>query len=215
MMRSGILAAIVIFFFIESAWAGGAAVRKQTTNVRAQRHIRLYSEKPRSGDLIPPEEPPKPKAQTPQPVKTESPPKDVLVSSPFYKKPAAGSGTPEVKSADVESDLSRVSALLEQSSEVWPQVDDVRIKAVIVSNYIRRFQQEGVAIRKPPLYYAVMINGLTENEPAILRQPFRDILRTVAIIEYDFNNGQDKDALAASVLGPKAFADNKKRLGLQ
>ena len=42
--------------------------------------------------------------------------------------------------------------------------------------------------------------------------PFEQLLQTVAVVEYDFDNGQDKDAMAKKVLGEQGYLKNKQRL---
>ena len=46
-------------------------------------------------------------------------------------------------------------------------------------------------------------------------RPFDQVLQFVAIIEYDFNNGQDKDEMAQKLLGEEGYLRNKRRLNLQ
>ena len=45
-----------------------------------------------------------------------------------------------------------------------------------------------------------------------LDAPFMNVLSYAAIVEYDFDNGEDKDALARKVLGEEQFTSNRRRL---
>jgi len=68
-------------------------------------------------------------------------------------------------------------------------------------------------IRKPASNYVDIIDALVQNNPDIVYNSFKDIMKIVAIIEYDFDNGQDQDILARKILGEQAYQQNKKRLG--
>ena len=60
-----------------------------------------------------------------------------------------------------------------------------------------------------------MIDGMALENPEMLAQPFVNILQVVAVLEYDFDNGENKDAMALKVLGSKeAVMKNRERLGL-
>ena len=56
------------------------------------------------------------------------------------------------------------------------------------------------------------IREMADGNGAMLKNPFKDILRLVAIMEYDFDNGQDKDEMARRILGEKVYQENKKRI---
>ena len=52
------------------------------------------------------------------------------------------------------------------------------------------------------------------QEKEILKNPFESVFQLVAILEYDFDNGQDKNKLLINLLGKDGYLKNKKRLGL-
>jgi len=58
-----------------------------------------------------------------------------------------------------------------------------------------------------------MIDKMSQDNPELLNNPLKDILKIAAIIEYDFNNGTNKDLMAKKVLGEAAYKKNKNRLG--
>ncbi len=101
------------------------------------------------------------------------------------------------------------------SSIKWREISDQRIKEYIVYYFMSDYRRKGVIINKPPVHYVSLLNGMSAQNPGILSNPFDKILEIAAIIEYDFNNGQDKDSLAKKVLGEKGYLSNKKRLGFQ
>jgi hypothetical protein len=101
---------------------------------------------------------------------------------------------------------------LDNSSQSWSQIIDDEIKALTVGEYIDRFAQRGVLIKKSPGHYAKFLDMLVPQMPGILDAPFMNVLSYIAIMEYDFENGQNKDELARQVLGEEIFRSNKARL---
>jgi hypothetical protein len=114
-----------------------------------------------------------------------------------------------------EVDAGQLLASFEVSSEAWPLIIDEEAKDMVVSAYIDQYRTQGTVINKSSTYYTSLINAVSQQSPDMLNQPLRQVLKILAIVEYDFNNGQDKDALALKVLGSQqAVMQNKKRLGL-
>ena len=103
---------------------------------------------------------------------------------------------------------------LQTSSHVWSQIADLTPKIMIVDRFIQLFGQQGVTITKSAMFYVSRIDELIARNSSLLASPFKDILMIAAISEYDFNNGQDKDALARQVLGEQAYWENRARLGI-
>jgi len=109
--------------------------------------------------------------------------------------------------------LSQIWEHLETSSEVWGLMMDDTPKVVIVDKYIEWFKQRGISIQNPPIFYVQMLDSMSQDNPEFLKSPFEGVLRTMAIIEYDFNNGRDKDLMAQEELGEEVYQKNKERLG--
>jgi hypothetical protein len=102
---------------------------------------------------------------------------------------------------------------LDASSKSWPLIVDKKAKGITVKHYMDELAKEGGIIRKDPLYYAKVIDDMARENPVMLEQPFKDILRIVAIIDYDYDNGTDKDFLARKIFpNEKAFQTNKERV---
>jgi hypothetical protein len=103
---------------------------------------------------------------------------------------------------------------LDTSSQAWSLLIDKKAKGVTVSHYMDELAKEGGKIHQDPLHYAQIIDDMSSQSPDMLKQPFKDLLRVAAIIEYDFDNGVDKDVLARKVFpDDRAFKSNKQRLG--
>ena len=109
-------------------------------------------------------------------------------------------------------DLADVWKKLDKRSTAWTLLVDNQAKVLTVSEYIERFQKQGVKINKDPMYYVGMLDQMVTQNPDMLKRPFWELLQMAAIMEYDFDNGMDKDLLAKHVLGQAGFEANKKRL---
>ena len=120
-------------------------------------------------------------------------------------------------SSDVKDvvDLAEVWKKLDTRSTVWQILIDDQSKVLTVSEYIGRYQKMGVKITAPPEHYVQMIDQASAQNPAMLNRPFGELLEMLAIIDYDFDNGTDKDELAKKVLGEAGYEMNKKRFTQQ
>ena len=128
-------------------------------------------------------------------------------SSPPSRKPPASPASPE---------MAALFDRMDQSSELWLNLKDAQVKTLIVSHYVDLYQQFGVKINKTIPYYINLIDSMAQNNPRMLTHPFDQVLRVMAILEYDYDSGENKDALAASILTDhQAFLKNKQRLGLK
>ena len=112
-------------------------------------------------------------------------------------------------------DLSEVWKKLDTKSTVWTLLIDDQAKLLTVSEYIDRFQKQGVKINEPPEHYVQMIDQIVTGKSADASRPFGELVQIVAIVDYDFDNGMDKDDLARKVLGEAGFEANKKRFTQQ
>ena len=90
---------------------------------------------------------------------------------------------------------------------------DFEPKRLIVEEYINAYKERDVTISKSVEHYVDLIDDLGKNNPDLFSNSFKDLLKIAAVMEYDFDNGQDKDKLAEHVLGPTLYEANKKRLG--
>jgi len=131
----------------------------------------------------------------------------------------AAKSTLPLQSGNAESDLSETTVginelwnALELTARSWTQIMDEEIKLLTVSEFIDRFRKAGVVIRRPPGDYVKMIDSLARDNADILNAAFPNVLSYAAIVEYDFQNGKNKDDLARGVLGETAFQANRNRI---
>ncbi|MBF0478266.1 MAG: hypothetical protein HQL26_02165 [Candidatus Omnitrophica bacterium] len=118
--------------------------------------------------------------------------------------------TTEQGSSDAE--ITDLWADLEASSQVWPLMIDTEPKVLTVQRQIDLYKQDGVTIKKDPMFYVQTLDSMAEQNPDMFKAPFKELLKIAAVIEYDFDNGQNKDAMAKAVLGEKGFQQNKQRV---
>ena len=105
--------------------------------------------------------------------------------------------------------------VLKKTSLAWPQIIDTEIKEKIVAEYIQIYKQQGVKITNSSSYYTKRIDEVYRENPELFTYSFDIILQNVAIMDYDFDNRQDKDKLAKQLLGEKGYLANKKRLKIK
>lgn len=110
--------------------------------------------------------------------------------------------------------LSHIFKELEYTSEMWPLILETSPKETIIRQYIEWYREQGITIRKDPGYYVLLIDAAIIKDSHLLEQPFRNLLKLMAVLEYDFDYGQDKDMYAQQFLGPQLYEENKNRLGL-
>ena len=111
-----------------------------------------------------------------------------------------------------EVGLDQIAAALQSSSKAWELIISRQDKQIVVQAFVDRYSQQGVIIQKSAGYYANFIDEMARNSPEMLAMPFDRVLQVVAVMEYDFENGQNKDELAQKILGPSFYQKNKQRL---
>lgn len=112
-------------------------------------------------------------------------------------------------------ELYQIWELFEEKSDLWAYMVEQTPKVKTVQRYIDAYAKQGIYIRKDAYVYVEMIDDITRDNAVLLNGPFADVLKFVAIMEYDFDNGKDKNAMARSLLGDKVYQENKMRLGRQ
>jgi len=114
--------------------------------------------------------------------------------------------------ADTVVGIEDLWSALDVSAGSWSRIVDKEIKLLTVSEYIDRFRKMKVKINKSPGFYVGLIDAFGGQMEGFLSAPFGNVLSYAAIVEYDFDNGEDKDALARQVLGEAQFESNRKRV---
>ena len=71
--------------------------------------------------------------------------------------------------------------------------------------------RDNVAILNAGDFYATKIDETLKANPPVINMDIMTMLRILAVMEYDFYNGENKDALAKKLLGEKGFTENQMR----
>ncbi len=124
----------------------------------------------------------------------------------------AAEGKEEAVEVKDEVGLDQIMEALKTSGKTWDLIINREDKQVVVQEFIKDYSAQGVRIQKPAVYYANFIDEMAHGSPEMLEMPFARILQVVAVMEYDFDNGQNKDMLAQKILGPQVYEKNKQRL---
>jgi hypothetical protein len=133
--------------------------------------------------------------------------------SPSDRKPQEKAKAGDKKNEEIV-DIAQVWDRLEDNSEVWELMIDRKPKEVTVQRQIDQYKEQGVILKKSASYYVDRIDAILEQNPEMKQYPLRNILRVLAVMDYDFNNGENKDLMAMEVLGADLYLKNKKRPGL-
>ena len=186
LLVSFILVSFVPGITIETAHAGAAVAKQRKGAVGVQNRAM-------------PQQLPPGYVMTPEGVKK-------IEAPPSLKEP--------VDPAEVKDivDLSQLTDSLKTSSEAWDMIISPDDKALVVNEFIKEYAAQGVTIKKPGEFYANVIDQMAAGSQEMLAMPFERVLQVVAVMEYDFDNGQNPDALAQKILGPQFYAKNKERL---
>jgi len=127
------------------------------------------------------------------------------------KEQKAQSTAPEPILDDVTYQAAFTELLV--SSENWnhlPEGDKVKLIGDVIVLFAER---ENTAILKTPELYAVRLDEAITTQTFPIQLPLPDLVRLLAIIEYDFYNGQNKDELAQEFLGEQMYQSVKARRG--
>lgn len=74
--------------------------------------------------------------------------------------------------------------------------------------------KQGVTIKKDPIFYCRYLDSFYSKNPNMKKEPFVNVMKTLAIMEYDWSQrGVDKDILARQWLGESLYNANKSRVG--
>ncbi len=133
-----------------------------------------------------------------------------LAEQQALTRPYEPVGAAQVKAV---ADIADVWQKLDEDSRAWTLLIDNEARFLTIKEYVNRFAKEGVQIHKSPTYYAPMIDSMFVQNPDLLRRPFKEVVQIASIMDYDFDNGTDRDQLARKLLGDSGYRTNKQRLG--
>ena len=90
---------------------------------------------------------------------------------------------------------------------------DKRQRVATVQMFKEEAGKQGATIKKDPIFYCKRLDDFYAKNPSMKKEPFVNVLKTLAIMEYDWGvKGVDKDALAKQWLGDNLYKANKSRV---
>ncbi len=190
-----------------NSWASGAIAQRQ-------QHMKLkQQQQPKNNEsLQPPSRAPEPEVYKSRGRVSEE--DDNSYGKKSSREKLYGEKIEQSQPEDVVT-LSDIWQVFEKTSESWSLIMDRQAKVATVEKFINDYKKEGVILRKSPDEYVDIIDSMTQSNQAILTNSFKGVLKFVAIVEYDFDNGQNKDELARKILGEKFYNENRKRLRMK
>ena len=100
---------------------------------------------------------------------------------------------------------------LSKNMDLWERMNS-KEKTLAVEAVIGLFKnRDNTAILNTPEFYIGKIDETLSGNPAVSHMDIMTLIRVLAVMEYDFYNGQNKDELAKKLLGEKGFEENKTR----
>ena len=137
----------------------------------------------------------------------------LLMQQQLQQQAAPSVDVPPEKVEDIV-DITDLWKRFEKDSTAWALIMDQNAKVMTVAHFTELLARQGIKIRNPPQHYAAMIDSLAAQTPDMLRNSFDRVLSMMAILEYDYGNGEDPDAFALKFLGRERYLENRQRLGL-
>lgn len=71
--------------------------------------------------------------------------------------------------------------------------------------------RDNIAILGSPDFYVQKVNETLAGDPGVANLDLPRVIKILAVMEYDFYNGQNKDELAKQTLGEKMYESNRLR----
>ena len=127
---------------------------------------------------------------------------------------------PAAEPASIPSPLSAkeypaMLASLSKDLNIWNRLhpaDQLVAVAAVMDLFVKQNQ---VKFTKSPEFYVRRLNQTLMTNGEIRAMPLDRVMMILSVMEYDFDNGQDKDELARQILGPDMYKANQERLKLQ
>ena len=98
---------------------------------------------------------------------------------------------------------------LSQSMALWERLSGDEKKQAVVAVIGLFKNKDNVAVLNTGEFYVGKIDETLKSNPSVASMDIMTLIRVLAIMEYDFYNGENKDALAKKTLGEKGFAENQ------
>ncbi len=126
----------------------------------------------------------------------------------YEQSTAASEESPYVDAEVLNQAVSQVLA----SSSAWSSFD-YNVKYKVIETMVNLYKiRENTAILKLPSFYVQRVDDSFAENTELQQLPFPEFFKILAVMEYDFYNGENKDDLARGLLGERMYESNKQRL---
>ena len=125
-------------------------------------------------------------------------------AAPAHADVGAGSNVPALP-------IEKMTGLLNKM-ETWNELSPLEKEGAIKTIFDLFRNRENSAITKSAKFYADRVDAALTENPTFLNASLPSLVKILAVMEYDFYNGQNKETLAQQVLGDKLYESNRKRL---
>ena len=103
---------------------------------------------------------------------------------------------------------------LTSNLEIWKDLNPDQKKEAVQASIALYKSRENTAILNTPEFYAKKIDETITGNSSVMNMSLLNVIKILAVMEYDFYNGQSKEELAKQVLGEKTYQSNRMRLQL-
>lgn len=104
---------------------------------------------------------------------------------------------------------------LSQNLIIWDRLGQSEKEEAVNAVMTLYKTRDNTAMFNDAKFYVNKINETLQVNPGVRGLDIMTVVRILAVMEYDFYNGQNKDELAKEVLGERAYAENRLRLQSQ
>lgn len=104
-----------------------------------------------------------------------------------------------------------VMTQLSQNMVLWASMSQGEKKTTVEAVINLYKNRENAAILNGADFYTNKINDTLRTNPPVANLNIMTLVRILAIMDYDFYNGQNKEELAQQTLGERAFKENQAR----
>jgi ABC-type phosphate/phosphonate transport system substrate-binding protein len=100
---------------------------------------------------------------------------------------------------------------LSRNMSLWERLSAGEKKQAVDAVIVLYKNEDNVAILNAGEFYVGKIDETVRANPQAANMDIMALLRILAVMEYDFFNGENKDAMAKRLLGEKGFQENQMR----
>ncbi len=120
-------------------------------------------------------------------------------------KPVAVSAPAKQVASGANIQFPQMMNALSENLKIWPSLSQENKKKAVEAAMMLFRERQNSAIMRPADFYVTQIDQGLSTNAQLQNADILSIVKMMAVMEYDFYNGQDKDALAKEVLGEQMY----------